>query len=230
VNLASDASASSGLPVTFTVASGPATISGTTVTFTGAGAVMIKASQAGSSRYGAVSIEKTIMVNKAPLTVTATNVSVPYGAAIPALQFTVAGFVGKDTSAVVSGAPAETTTAKVGSAVGTYSIAIALGTLKATNYTFTFKNGTLTVTSLGVAAAPVFQLPGGTYTGTQSVTLTSSTPGAVVYYALHGAVPTTSSTKYTGAITVTATETIQAIAVAPGYTNSPIAKATYTIQ
>ncbi len=46
------ATASSGLPVTFTLVSGPATLSGNTVTLTGAtGTVSIKASQAGNAQY-----------------------------------------------------------------------------------------------------------------------------------------------------------------------------------
>lgn len=45
------ASASSGLPVTYTVESGPATVNGSTVTWTGAGTVCIRASQAGSPTY-----------------------------------------------------------------------------------------------------------------------------------------------------------------------------------
>lgn len=48
------ASASSGLPVSFSVLSGPATISGNTVTLTGVpGAVTIRAAQAGDSNYNA---------------------------------------------------------------------------------------------------------------------------------------------------------------------------------
>src|SRR5205085_4183913 len=46
-----NASASSGLPVTLKVASGPATISGTTVTILGAGTVSIEASQPGNASY-----------------------------------------------------------------------------------------------------------------------------------------------------------------------------------
>ncbi len=46
------ATASSGLPVTFTLVSGPATLSGNTVTLTGTtGTVTIRASQAGNSQY-----------------------------------------------------------------------------------------------------------------------------------------------------------------------------------
>jgi sugar lactone lactonase YvrE len=45
--------ASSGLPVSFSVLSGPATISGSTVTITGAGLMTVRASQGGNSNYNA---------------------------------------------------------------------------------------------------------------------------------------------------------------------------------
>ena len=51
LNLDSYAKSSSGLPLTFKVAGGLATLSGTTVTFTGVGTVSIQASQAGNSEY-----------------------------------------------------------------------------------------------------------------------------------------------------------------------------------
>jgi hypothetical protein len=83
------------------------------------------------------------------------------------------------------------------------------------------------------AAAPAFSLPGGTYTGAVSVTLTDATAGATIYYTTNGTTPTASSTKYTGAIAIPATpgltETVEAIAVAAGYTSSPVATAVYTI-
>ena len=47
------ASASSGLPVSFSVVSGPATISGNTVSITGAGTVTIAAAQAGNASFNA---------------------------------------------------------------------------------------------------------------------------------------------------------------------------------
>jgi uncharacterized repeat protein (TIGR03803 family) len=80
-----------------------------------------------------------------------------------------------------------------------------------------------------IAATPQFAPPAGTYTLTQSVILTDAAPGAIIYYTTNGTTPTTSSTKYTVPITVSATETIKALAVATGYTNSPAGSAAYSI-
>jgi hypothetical protein len=77
--------------------------------------------------------------------------------------------------------------------------------------------------------APTFSPAGGTYTTSQSVTISDATAGTTIYYTTNGTTPTTMSSKYNGAITVSATETLEAIAVETGYTNSPAATAAYTI-
>jgi len=61
------------------------------------------------------------------------------------------------------------------------------------------------------------------------VTITSATPSATIYYTTNGTVPTTSSTVYSGPITVGVSETIEAIATATGYTTSAVGTAAYTI-
>jgi hypothetical protein len=61
------------------------------------------------------------------------------------------------------------------------------------------------------------------------VTISDATPGATIYYTTDGTTPTTSSTVLTGLITVSSTETLEAISVAPGDTNGAVASATYTI-
>ena len=86
-----------------------------------------------------------------------------------------------------------------------------------------------TYTISSQAAAPVISPAGGTYTGAQAVTLTDSTPGATIYFTVDGSTPTTASFFYTAPISVTASETLKAMAVAPGYSNSAIVTAVYTI-
>ncbi len=79
-----------------------------------------------------------------------------------------------------------------------------------------------TGTSLPQAATPVISPGTGTYTSAQTVTITDSTPGAVVYYTTNGTTPTASSTIYSGKIPVSQSTLIQAIAVAGGYENSEV--------
>jgi hypothetical protein len=89
--------------------------------------------------------------------------------------------------------------------------------------------GVYTINASTTAAAPVFSVAGGTYSSNQTVTISDATSGATIYYTTNGTTPTASSTKYTGAITVSSSETLQAIAVASGYTNSSVTSATYTL-
>ena len=57
------ATATSGLPVTFSIVSGPATVAGNMVTLTGAGVVKVRASQAGNANYAAaVPVEQSFTV------------------------------------------------------------------------------------------------------------------------------------------------------------------------
>src|SRR5206468_198977 len=80
-------------------------------------------------------------------------------------------------------------------------------------------SGTYTVP----AAAPTFNPPSGSYTLPQMVTISDSSPGVTIYYTTDGSTPTTASTKYTDSIIVVKTTTIKAIAVAPGWSTSPVA-------
>jgi len=79
------------------------------------------------------------------------------------------------------------------------------------------------------AAAPVFSPAAGTYTATQSVTISDTTSNATIYYTTDGSTPSSASNLYTGAITVSSTETIKAIAIAVGYHASPVTSASYVI-
>jgi len=61
------------------------------------------------------------------------------------------------------------------------------------------------------------------------VSLTCSTPGAVIFYTTTGWSPTTSSRRYTGPITIYATTLLQAFASAPGMSYSLLTSANYTV-
>jgi sugar lactone lactonase YvrE len=79
------------------------------------------------------------------------------------------------------------------------------------------------------AAAPVFSVSQGSYPGTQTVSITDATPGAEIYVTTDGSTPTTAGAGYRGTINVTGTATLKALAVAPGYVESTVTAATYTI-
>ena len=73
------ASSSSGLPVSYALVSGPATLSGDVLTFTGTGAVKVRASQSGNADFlAAVPVERTITVAANPTTLTLANLSQTY--------------------------------------------------------------------------------------------------------------------------------------------------------
>jgi hypothetical protein len=108
------------------------------------GTYAITASGAVSSNYTISYVAGTLTVTRATLTVTANNATKAYGAANPALTMSYGGFVNGDTAASLTTAPTVSTTATAASAVGTYAIT-ASGAVSA-NYTFSYVNGTLTVT------------------------------------------------------------------------------------
>ena len=107
---------------------------------------------------------------------------------------------------------------------------LATQTIKAMAVASGYSNSAVNSATYTIAAAsPVFSPKGGTYTSAQSVTVTDSTPGAVIYYTTDGSTPTTSSKQYSGAIDVSSSQTLKAIAVASGYSTSTAALAVYNI-
>ena len=85
------------------------------------------------------------------------------------------------------------------------------------------------VTFPSPVAAPSFSLAAGSYYGTQSIAIADSIAGAAIYYTTDGSTPTTASNLYSGPISLPATGTLQAIAVATGYTQSAVTTAAYSI-
>lgn len=79
------------------------------------------------------------------------------------------------------------------------------------------------------AAAVTFSKPGGGYTASFSLTLSSLTPGVQIRYTTNGTVPTATSTLYSGAITVSRDTSIRARAFGTGLNASPISSAQYFV-
>lgn len=77
-------------------------------------------------------------------------------------------------------------------------------------------------------AAPVISPNGGTFTGSQTVTITCAAPDAAIYYTTDGSTPTVDSTKYAGSFTLTASAAVKAFAVSADAAASDIVTAVFT--
>jgi len=77
--------------------------------------------------------------------------------------------------------------------------------------------------------APTFSVGSGTYTSSQSVTISDSDSNAAIHYTLDGSMPKVTSPVYSAPISVSRTLTLKAIATVGGSANSPMVVATYTI-
>lgn len=137
------ARASSGLPVGYTVISGPASLTGNLLTLTGTGTVKVRATQAGNADFlAATPVERTITVSANPTTLTLANLSQVYTGT--PREITVLGATGtvdvtyKVGSSYVTGAPIN---------VGSYPV-------KAVEVGGNPKTGTLVITK-----APLFVQP-----------------------------------------------------------------------
>ena len=83
-----------------------------------------------------------------------------------------------------------------------------------------------TTERISILKAPVISPNGGSFTSSQSVTITADAD-ATIYYTTDGSTPTTSSSVYSSALNLTATTTVKAIAVKDGLTTG-VVSATYT--
>ena len=141
------ATASSGLPVSFEIIAGQATLSGNEVTVTGHRSPTIRASQAGNEEYSpATSIDRVVQSGRAPLTVTADDQAITYGESLPELTVTYTGFVlGETIGDMQNGLilPDVTTTATAASDAGEYAIEVSGGA--SLYYELSYVNGTLVI-------------------------------------------------------------------------------------
>ena len=173
---------------------------------------------------------------------TATPVAAPGAFTISSAAFAASGQV-----AVTWGASSgvSTYTIKYGTATGVYGTTFSSSATSPTTVTgltpdtpyyfmVTAVNagGSRNATSEGAysptVVTPSLSVAEGMYESAQSVSLTTTTSGASIYYTTNGSTPSASSTLYSSAISVSTNSTLKAIAIKSGFTSSSIASAAYS--
>ncbi|MBN8577717.1 MAG: gliding motility-associated C-terminal domain-containing protein [Cytophagales bacterium] len=141
-----------------------------------------------ATNYTFTYVSGTLTITKVTLTVTAADASRVYGQPNPTFSLSYAGFVNGETASVLDVLPTATTSATVGSNVGTYAITVAGGVDG--NYAFTYVNGTLTITK----ATPVVSwsapaaITYGTALSATQLNASASVAGSFVYNPAAGTV------------------------------------------
>ena len=174
------ATASSGLPVSFTVTAGPASVNGNMLTITGAGSVTVQATQAGDSSVpAALPVSQTFTVNAAAATIALSGLAATFNGAAHAAMATTTP-LGLSTSITYNGSTTAPTNA------GSYAVA---ATITDPNY-----SGTATGTLLIAQAVPVITwakpaaITGGTALSGTQLNASASTAGTFTYTPAAGTV------------------------------------------
>lgn len=141
------ATASSGLPVSFHVVSGGASLQGSLLTFTSSsGTVVVQADQAGDATYAAATpVQISLATCPATLTVTAEDLSMAVGGSLPTLTWHASGFAFSENLTNLTGTPLLSTAATSSSPTGSYPITVSVSGVSAPNYTIVPADGTLTI-------------------------------------------------------------------------------------
>jgi hypothetical protein len=85
------------------------------------------------------------------------------------------------------------------------------------------------------ASTPTFSPVAGSYVGTQHITLSTTSSGAIICFnttgapATNGATSCAAGTLYSGTVTVSLSETLYAVAGGTGYTDSSVGSASYVV-
>jgi RHS repeat-associated protein len=214
----SASSASTGA-ITYSVTSGPATISGSTVTITGAGTVVLGASQAATTNYTAGTATTGFTVSPATPTLSFTAIAAKTYGVSPFTVSASSASTGAITYSVTSG-PATISGSTV-TITGAGTVVLGASQAATTNYTAATASTSFTVSP----ATPVITWPtpsavtNGTALSATQLNATASTPGTFVYSPASGTVPTVGT--QTLSVTFTPTDTTDY--------NSATATATLTV-
>jgi Bacterial Ig-like domain (group 3)/Chitobiase/beta-hexosaminidase C-terminal domain/FG-GAP-like repeat/Abnormal spindle-like microcephaly-assoc'd, ASPM-SPD-2-Hydin/FG-GAP repeat len=209
------------------LSSGVATLK---VTSLAVGNDSLTAKYAGDTNFSASNSSAVIVdISQAPTAATPTF-SVPAGTYTSAQTVTLSDTTSGATIYYTTNGTAPTTGSAVYSTPLTVSSAETIEAVAGgTGFTTSAVATAVYTINQPTAATPTFSVPAGTYTSAQTVTISDTTSGAKIYYTINGTTPSATSTPYTAPITISATQSIEAIAVATGYNNSAVATAAYTI-
>jgi sugar lactone lactonase YvrE len=129
------ATASSGLAVTFSVVSGPATVSGNALTLTGIGTVVVAANQPGNTSYAAATqVTQSIVVTQASQTITFTATTTPVTFSTTPINLAATASSGLTVAFTVTSGPA-TISGTALTLTGAGTVVIAANQAGNTNYT-----------------------------------------------------------------------------------------------
>lgn len=158
-------------------------------------------------------VNGSLIIEKAPLTVSAGNYTKKQGDPMPEFKASYQGFKNNETEDVLTKKPVIMTTATESSAPGEYPVTVSGA--EAQNYDISYQPGTLTVTEAEVSD-PVITLNG------NELNISCSTARAIIYYTLNGNSPDENSSVYTEPVSLEASCQIKAIAKSFGVASNVV--------
>ena len=179
------------------------------------GSYTIEVKQGSIKNYNVHFESGSLVITKAPLSISAGNYTKKQGDAMPVFKASYVGFKNGEDESVLTKQPVFSCEANEASAPAEYSVTISGA--DAENYEISYEQGVLTVTGM---PKPIISPDEAT------LRITTETDNAVIYYTLDGTEPNENARKYTEPINLYASCEIKAIAV-KGDAKSEVSSAEY---
>ena len=179
------------------------------------GSYTIEVKQGSIKNYNVHFESGSLVITKAPLSISAGNYTKKQGDAMPVFKASYAGFKNGEDESVLTKQPVFSCEANETSVPAEYAVTISGA--DAENYKISYKQGVLTVTGM---PKPIIS------TDEATLRITTETDNAVIYYTLDGTEPNENARKYTEPINLYASCEIKAIAV-KGDAKSEVSSAEY---
>ena len=166
------------------------------------GSYTIEVKQGSIKNYNVHFESGSLVITKAPLSISAGNYTKKQGDAMPVFKASYTGFKNGENESVLTKQPVFSCEANEASAPADYAVTISGA--DAENYDISYEQGVLAVTGM---PKPIIS------TDKATLRITSETDNAVIYYTLDGTEPNENARKYTEPINLYASCEIKAIAV-----------------